>query len=136
MYSPKTVLEFGCGEYSTGFFVGQGASVTSVEMQDEGWAEKVKGMYPDVNMVVCLGKDSWQELAYEERYDLIFVDGHGGSRPECVNWAKDHTDIIVAHDTQEPWYGWERVDLNPEEWEIWMNVTVEPWTTVFVRRES
>jgi len=133
-YPVKKVLEFGCGEYSTGFFLAHGADVTSIEMQDPDWAMKVTQMFPHAKIKVAIGPDLWCTLNLEERYDLIFVDGHGESRPECVNWAFEHTDIVVAHDTQTDWYGWGRVKFDPEEWESWTNTTVVPWTTVFLRR--
>lgn len=38
----KNVFEYGCGSFSTKFFVDHAPSVTSVEMNKKTWYEKVK----------------------------------------------------------------------------------------------
>ncbi len=108
----KKVLEFGCGLFSTKQFVDAGCEVTAIEMQNEDWYRRVKDALPSVNLHLCLGPMAWKELPLDDRYDLIFVDGHGDSRPDCMMWAKDHTDLIVAHDTEHPYYQWERADMS------------------------
>ena len=127
----KKVLEFGCGLYSTSFFINKGCELTSIEMQNEDWQRKVQEVFPRADIRLALGPDEWRKLKLDDRYDLIFVDGHGDSRPECMMWAKDHTDLIIAHDTEHPYYCWDRADMagfikteykdNP------------PWTTVWER---
>lgn len=128
-YRIKSVLEFGCGMFSTAMFVKEGCSVTSIEMQNKSWYDKMTSELPDTEIILCLGPFEWEELDLKPRYDLIFVDGHRDSRPECLEWAKDHTDLIVAHDTEHPYYGWDRADMSG------FNVTVHkelsPWTTVW-----
>lgn len=105
------VLEFGCGDFSTGLFYNSGCSLTSVEMQHKEWYDRILGKFPGIDLRLALGPLTWENEPLDKRYDLIFVDGHGDSRPECMMWAKDHTDLIVAHDTEHPYYGWERADM-------------------------
>lgn len=124
------VLEFGCGMFSTKFFTDQGCSVTSIEMQHEEWADKVRQETP-ANVILCLGPMDWQKLDLDDSYDLIFVDGHGDSRPECLMWAKDKTNLIVAHDTEHPYYGWDRADMSGFTKTV--HDELSPWTTVWTR---
>lgn len=107
----KKVLEFGCGLFSTKKFLEHGCDLLSIEMQHEEWLHKVKDEL-GANIILALGPMEWQKLDLDDHYDLIFVDGHGDSRPDCMMWAKDRTDIIVAHDTEHPYYQWDRADMS------------------------
>jgi predicted O-methyltransferase YrrM len=127
----KDVLEFGCGLFSTKCFVDHGCNVTSIEMQHEEWASKVKAELPSVNLILSLGPFEWEEIDLKPRYDLIFVDGHRDSRPECMEWAKDKTDLIVAHDTEHPYYGWDRADMSG--FSVVTYKDFPTWTTVWER---
>ena len=127
----KTILEFGCGLFSTQKFVDQGCEVTSIEMQHQEWFDRVKLAIPGVNLLLALGPFEWRNLPLEARYDAIFVDGHGDSRPECLMWAKDHTDLIVSHDTEHGYYGWERADMSGFKETV--HDDLSPWTTVWVK---
>lgn len=129
----KTVLEFGCGLFSTKLFVEHGCYVTSFEMQSVTWYHNVKKDLPSVNLILALGKDKWESFipALEDRYDLIFVDGHKDSRPDCMMWAKDHTDLIVAHDTEHSYYQWERADMTG--FKATLHDELTPTTTVWER---
>ena len=128
----KTVLEFGCGLYSTKFFKDMGCSLTSIEMQHEAWRDRVLGLLPDADIRLALGAMEWQKLPLKDRYDLIFVDGHADSRPECLMWAKDHTDLIVAHDTEHNYYMWDRADMSGFDKTV--HDELSPWTTVWRRK--
>ncbi len=125
------VLEFGCGLFSTKRFIDRRCRLTSIEMQSEEWAVRVKAEMPTVDLRVALGPQAWRELELADRYDLIFVDGHGDSRPDCLMWAKDHTDLIVAHDTEHPYYQWERADMGGFKAQVFD--ALRPWTTVWTR---
>lgn len=127
----KTVLEFGCGMFSTAMFVNAGCDVTSIEMQNKSWYDKVKSELPTVDLRLALGPHEWEELDLKPRYDLIFVDGHRDSRPDCLIWAKDHTDLIVAHDTEHPAYDWGRADMSG--FVMTEHKELSPWTTVWQR---
>jgi predicted O-methyltransferase YrrM len=127
----KTVLEFGCGLFSTKKFTDEGCIVTSIEMQHKEWFDKVKSELPGVDLRLAIGKDTWESEPLNERYDLIFVDGHGDSRPECLMWAKNHTDLIVAHDTEHPYYEWHRADMSGFDKQLFDELT--PTTTVWTK---
>ena len=128
----KTVLEFGCGVYSTSTFISAGCELTSVEMQSEKWYELVKQMHPQADIRLALGPFAWQSLEYKPRYDMIFVDGHGDSRPDCMEWAKARTDIIVAHDTEHPYYQWDRANMSGFRKEVYDAII--PHTTLWTRQ--
>ncbi len=140
MKDVQTVLEYGMGYGSTPFFFDKCKTVVSVEMQNEEWFHKIsssfikKGFTP----LLSIGPFSYRDLpvdALEERYDLIFVDGHGSSRWDVINDSFGKTDIIVAHDTQEKGYSWDRV-LLPEGWE-WIDIRdYSVWTSVITRDEK
>jgi predicted O-methyltransferase YrrM len=131
-YDIKDVLEFGCGLFSTPFF-NERARTTSIEMQHKIWFEKVREALPKADLRLALGPETWRELIpkFKVRYDLIFVDGHGDSRPECMEWAKNRTDLIVAHDTEHPYYGWDRADMSG--FTKYEHKDLTPWTTVWVK---
>lgn len=128
----KDVLEFGCGMFSTKFFVESGCNVTSIEMQHKEWFDKVSAEFPDIKLYLALGPMAWKGIKLFRRYDLIFVDGHGDSRPDCMMWAKDHTDLIIAHDTEDGYYKWERADMSGFDKKLYDSLT--PTTTVWVRQ--
>lgn len=105
----RKVFEFGCGIHSTGFFSSVGAEFLSVEMQDEDWFNKIGAMFGNVCYMPG-GTDAIQSfINANEFYDLVFVDGHGETRPECIIAALDRADTIVWHDSENGWYGWDRV---------------------------
>lgn len=128
-YHFKDVLEFGCGDFSTGFFVDHGCNVTAIEMQNQSWYDKIKEKFPSVDLRLALGPMEWEKQKLKNRYDVIFVDGHGDSRPECLMWAKDRTDLIVAHDTEHPYYDWGRADMSG--FKVTVHKELSPWTTVW-----
>lgn len=130
-YQIKDVLEFGCGLFSTKFFHDQKCNVTSIEMQHEHWRDTVKKSLPDADIRLALGPETWRELKLKPRYDFIFVDGHGDSRPECMVWAKDRTNLIAAHDTEHPYYMWDRADMSG--FTKYEYKDLSPWTTVWVK---
>ena len=99
-------------------------------MQHEEWAHRVRNASP-AKIIIALGPMEWQKLDLDQKYDMIFVDGHGDSRPECLEWAKDHADLIVAHDTEHPYYGWERADMSG--FKVTVHNELSPWTTVWER---
>lgn len=108
-----TVVEFGMGLFSTELFLTHCHRVMSVEMQSEDWYHRMIKLYQPVHTwepVLSLGARGFADLSYPQDIDLIFVDGHGESRPEVINFAVQRgCGIIVAHDTEARGYGWERV---------------------------
>jgi len=132
----KTVLEFGGGDHSTPYFIEKGCTVHSIEMQSEEWYNHIVERNPTAMVELALGKDAWKEIfdgSFNDHYDLIFVDGHLDSRPECANWAKNHTDIIVLHDTEAHCYGWQRLELS--DWIKYEDTENHPQTQVYSRND-
>lgn len=109
----KNAVEFGMGDYSTGFLLNRNENLISIEMQYDYWYNKMVetfGNYSDWTPVLSIGPNKVFDLKYPENIDFCFVDGHGDSRPECINFMLDKKcPIIVAHDTERDSYGWERV---------------------------
>ena len=143
----KDVAEFGTGFFSTGLFTEKCDSVLSIEMQYRDWFEKVKEKYSDsidsgVLDIQCIIEDSGLESIEfiktefpKRKYDLVFVDGAGGSRPNCANFAKGVTDIIVCHDTEYPGYGWSDILVNGK-WK-WLDIKMYgTWTSVMTKRKD
>lgn len=143
----KDVMEFGTGFFSTGVFVDKCDTVLSFEMQYEDWFDKVSNEYSDkiekgVLDIHCIIEDSGlQAIDYiknefpDRKYDMVFVDGAGGSRYNCANFAKDYTDLIVMHDTEQPAYGWNKIVVDGD-W-VWIDVKIfNTWSSVMTKRKD
>ena len=129
----NSVLEFGCGDYSTEFFVNNCKEVTSIEMQEESWFLKISERYknfPNWKGILCLGSLKFKELNIYKKIDLCFVDGHGDSRPDTINLIQPYTDIIVAHDTETFTYYWGRIMFYKKMYEF-QYTKFRPYTTVW-----
>lgn len=113
---PKNVIEFGCGNYSTEFLIENSENVISIEMQSEDWFNEIKAkLNHNLNWKIysLIGPMTFLNIELPDIIDLAFVDGHGESRPECINhMMKKKCPIIIAHDTEERGYGWDRVLSN------------------------
>ena len=131
------VFEFGTGFASTPFFLNHALTLVSLEMQSEEWFEKVRSTiqphaHVDWQLSCRLGPESYDYLLEsKERFDLLFVDGHGESRPECINAGFDlKIPHIVVHDTEYPGYGWERV-RQPEHYYCYIFKEFANWTSLY-----
>jgi hypothetical protein len=133
MKSKNSVLEFGPGSgenSSTQLFLDNFKSCTSVEMNSQEWHEKTKHS----GSIFCPGMFEFLNLDLG-RFDLIFVDGHADSRYAQVNYATDHSDLVVIHDTEEEMYKWEQVKI-PEGW-TWIDiVNFRPWTSILTKNQE
>ncbi len=114
----NTIIEFGMGDFSSGLLVENGKNVVSIEMQNKSWYDKISNKFSKMDNwegILSLGPHTYKTLELPKKVDLAFVDGHGSSRFDCIN---DMMDIgcktIVAHDTQQPTYYWDRVKVNEE----------------------
>jgi hypothetical protein len=133
----NSVLEFGCGDYSTDFFINNCEKVTSIEMQTQEWFNKVSDKYKNKSNwkgILCIGRFEFQKLKYE-KVDLCFVDGHGDSRPEQINIIQPYTNIIVAHDTETWTYHWERI-MFFKPMHAFKHTKLQPHTTIWSIDES
>ncbi|MFA6974028.1 MAG: hypothetical protein WC238_04815 [Parcubacteria group bacterium] len=133
----KSVLEIGLGECSTPIL----ASLGTIEIVEQGevstfspafveWGQKE---FPHAKIHIALGKDSWRELPLADHYDLVFIDGYEYSRVDIANWAADHADVIILHDTEPEavCYGWDRLNI---PWYRYDYTDFIPNATVFSRK--
>jgi len=142
-FKTKNVLEFGCGDHSTTELVNNPLTthVTSIEMNNLSWFERVGQRFKDnskYKILLKLGTVEGVEWMKENtnKYDLIFMDGHGDARIEVINAAVKNTDLILAHDTEAPSYRWHLVNKQLPGW-CWIDIkTYYPWTSVFTNRQD
>lgn len=141
-----SVLEFGTGFFSTSVFVENCKSVLSIEMQNKEWYDKVKDRFQDKVTSGVLdirfsledsGEKTIDSLKFngQKKYDLVFVYGAGGSRPNCCTYAKTVTDLIILHDTQQPTYGWNKIVVDGD-WK-WVDIKLfNTWTSIMTKRKD
>jgi hypothetical protein len=131
----KKVFEFGMGRSSTPFLLNHCDSVISIEMQSGNYYNEMLSEYSCVrwqpHLILDMEKavDAILEIA---EIDLVLVDGHGSNRFAQVQNAMRVSPIVVAHDTEEPSYRWDRIRL-PNGWECVTYETEKPWTSVYRR---
>lgn len=110
----KNVVEFGMGNFSTDLLINNCENVISIEMQSEYWYQNIYDKFHKMgnwSPYKLLGPLNFQEIQYPEIIDLSFVDGHGDSRPDCINFMMNKKcPIIVAHDTESSSYNWHLVN--------------------------
>jgi hypothetical protein len=122
--NPKRVLEFGMGKFSTPLLLDKDREVVSVEMQDKRWYEEMlkfctnnditKNWFPMNCVTVDGNSDAINFFLVKVKIDFAFVDGHGLTRPECVNKCIEAgVPVIMAHDTETNWYRWDRIKMVP-----------------------
>jgi len=132
-------MEYGMGFFSTSFLLDRTKTrVHSIEMQDLEWYKKVTDKYQS---------DKWSHEFSEEvtrfilihKPDLLLVDGSSITRAIGVVHAMQvGIEIIVAHDTESPWYGYNMVDQYRERYgytSIHFTDTA-PYTSVFTTNEK
>jgi predicted O-methyltransferase YrrM len=86
----KSVLEIGTlGGFSTAWFAGAGAKVTSIEINPKHRdiaLENCKGL--DVEVLLGAALDVMPKLAEEGKtYDMVFIDADWGEQWEYFDWA-------------------------------------------------
>ncbi len=136
----KNVFEFGCGLFSTFFFLKYANKVESVEMQNESWYETVSNKFKNEKLNISLMLGETKGIQYfnslNERFDIVFVDGI--NREECVNSAFNKTDIIVRHDCSHRYMrtGFKNIRL-PNKWK-YVHITKynKPFTCVLTNKND
>ena len=136
----KTVVEFGPGHYSTDLFVKAGCKVLAIEQQNYAWFDRINREYEDDDQVQVLWlpapADGPAHLAgMSGKIDLVFVDGEQYSRVLCIEAAFKKTSIIIAHDTEDPRYGWDKLKV-PKRWKTQDFVKLTPITTVWATQKK
>lgn len=113
---PEVAIEFGMGNYSTELLIKKTINLISIEMQSENWFnEMVLKFSSNKNWkpLYSFGPNNFLDIEYPNSINFSFIDGHGDSRPDCINFMmQKNCPIIVAHDTEESGYGWDRVLTN------------------------
>jgi len=94
----KNIFEFGCGNYSTKFFLEVCDKLTSIENFDKSWYDKIKQeiVSDKFTILYSAGTSAIGHLKDDDQYDLIFVDS--GHRQACMNASFGHAPIIIVHD--------------------------------------
>ncbi len=128
------ILEFGLGFGSTPFLLQNCEHLTSVEMQSKDWYEKVYQSLKDNSKWeahLAVGPNEFEKLGISDLgYDLVFVDGHGDSRPEVINRFFGKCSTIVTHDYETPSYRWHLIQ-KPKDYFEFVYSGIVPYTAVF-----
>jgi predicted O-methyltransferase YrrM len=143
----ETVFEYGCGFGSTKYFCENAKQVVAVEMQSKEWFVKVTSLseaHDNLELVWRYGMEGVFEILEPKhvsfsknltgRFDMVFVDGHGDTRPECINLvgSRNLSDIIISHDTEEKGYRWNIVDL-PHGYHSYTMKKFNNFTTIWTK---
>lgn len=138
----RSVVEFGCGNYSTKLFLDREffphvEEVLSLE-SDAEWARNLEGIVGDGRLTMKV--DSEENLLgvldslAPKRFDLALVDGASWEyRKPSFLVACKHADIIVVHDT-ETWATTEGFLEGSHEKQEYREMN--PCTTVWVIRKE
>ena len=134
----NSVYEYGCGLYSTPLFINCASDVTSIEMQNEKWFVKVKDALSyakNLDIHLMLGPDAAIDYFKKQNksYDLVFVDGHVGTRWACINEAFKNSKFIVTHDTEVPVYQWQKIVV-PDGWNEYTDNIIVPHTRMYYKK--
>ena len=67
----KNVFEYGCELYSTKFFIDHALSITSIEMQNQKWHDKIKKelISDKLNLQCMVGNDA--AISYLDRKSVV-----------------------------------------------------------------
>jgi hypothetical protein len=129
----KFIVEFGMGDYSTEVLLKKSEQLISIEMQSKEWFEKIFKKFSNLNNwkpYELLGPLEFTKLNFDNA-DLAFVDGHGSTRPECINLMfEKNVPYVIAHDTEESSYGWNRI-MQPEDYFKYEFKKFKNWSTLW-----
>lgn len=138
------VVEFGMGNYSTKFLLQHSEHLVSFEMQSSDWYQAMLRNVFESKCSKC--KIKWTpiwslndlhcyKLANQmfQEVDLVFVDGHQDTRPECANQFMNKAETIIMHDTEYD-YGWKRLKI--EGYYSFDFKKFSNWTTVLTKNQE
>lgn len=130
----KNIVEFGMGNYSTELLINNADNVISIEMQSSEWYNNMNDKFKESKNWTShelIGPFEFKNIQYPNSIDMSFVDGHGDSRPDCINFMMDKgCPIILSHDTEESGYQWYRVQEN-ENYKKLEFKKYPNWTTIW-----
>ncbi len=106
--SPKSVLEFGCGQFSTLMFLDMGIEVTVIDEPGD-WFNWIAPLVPRAHNGI-------DEADTDQEFKLVFVDGSRRSRRPAIEWSLERDDVqtIIYHDADDPTYNWPKT--MPKRW--------------------
>jgi|JI9StandDraft_1071089.scaffolds.fasta_scaffold619223_1 hypothetical protein len=132
-------IEYGMGYFSTSFLLDRVKSrVHSIEMQDLEWYDKVVAKYDSDKWTHEFSEDVTR-FVLNQNPDLLLVDGSSVTRAiGIVHAMQMGIGIIVAHDTESPWYGYDMVEDYRERYGYTsIHFTdVAPFTSVYTTNEK
>lgn len=135
------VFEYGCGVYSTNFFVEHAKTVTSIEMNKQIWYDKISKEIQSDKLKLLFIDDGEKSIEYfkstNKIYDLVFVDGDSKFRKDCAYGSFGLAETIAVHDVNLTWKrwkhkGWSVEDVPHPYKAISMNIAC-PSTTVYTK---
>ncbi len=148
MYPIDEVTELGTGLFSTKFFLSKGVKLRSIE-NDKKWIDQLKTLCPNHAIehhdVTGLGitdqvipPSMMPEIVkyYNSGFkgNLLFVDQYTALRSLSIEMLHKNFDIIVFHDSEAKYYGYEKLKFSSEYKRI--DCKVLPVQTSFLIKES
>jgi hypothetical protein len=143
--SIKDIFEYGCGSYSTNFFVKNAKSITSVEMNREIWYNKMKSEISSDKLNLLFIKGGPDSIEYFKStgkiYDLVFVDGDNSSRKDCTYASFGKSETVAVHDVNLTWRRWKHRGWSdfekcvPSDYKIIVMNMDYPATTVYTKND-
>jgi len=124
-----TIVEYGCGHWSTDFLAGHCKRLITVE-ENQKWLNSVKGR--------CAHRDNIEyEVEDGNVADLVFVDCVREDRQFRVQQAIQlQTSHIVIHDWErQKFYKYDQLSI-PQRYMIYVDKTVAKWTALLTMEEE
>ena len=92
------ILELGAGYFSTQYLWATGRPVVTYE-HDPEWAELIRENVPGLFAELVT---DFEDVPIQD-WAVVLVDGYGWTRLELFDAVAPRTEILVCHDTQDPW---------------------------------
>ena len=99
---PDTIIEFGCGYFSTGYLSHKCGHLVSIET-NSGYLKDIKKDTKNCDNITFLSEypENMDELL-EYQPELVFVDCEKEKRVEVIQWALDsNIPYVVYHDSEK-----------------------------------
>jgi hypothetical protein len=139
----KDVFEYGCGSYSTNFFVNNAENIISIEMNRKIWYDKIKSeiVSDKFNLLYIEGIAAIEYFkSTDKNYDLVFVDGDNKLRRDCAYNSFGKAETIAVHDVNLTWRRWKHrgwsIEDVPSSYKTIVMDIANPATTVYTKNEK